>query len=263
MFWRTAAVLASSALLYVACGGQDTSPTTSSGGSGGATSASGGGGSSDGGHGGGAAGGVVCGPALEQALRPVDEVSKGEVEILSTSGQTRTLRVDASAGGIAASSKNPWIYLSLKTASRVDVDDQASLSSKAWDLGLKRQLIRTNGGDIGVGSGGAAFLEGKDFDAVTAAEAKATMIRTETWFNVRCELQVDRYDQPKTTFSGWYDYDMATSFLVPHPGTFVVKGAVRNGLGAGTCGKGATSARLFSSCRRNAVLKSAALSVVL
>jgi hypothetical protein len=237
MFWRTATAIAACLVLQTACGGGDSGSATQStssasggggatGGGGSATGGGGAGGAATGGAGGAGTGGggeITCSQALNQALAPVDQVSTGMVKTLSTDGAAKTLYVDASAGGIDDEDSNPWVYLSLKTGTRVDITDTASLTSKAWDLGIKRSLLRTNGGDIGVGRGGAALIDGKTFDQVTSATGAAIM--SEHWFDANCNLQTDETGAPMTTFSSWYDYDMDTHVLTPHKGTYVVRGA--------------------------------------
>ena len=167
----------------------------------------------------------TCTAARDAALGPIDSVSTGELKVLSTTGTTRKLFVDGSAGGVMNAAQNPWIYVNLETGTKVAVTDPASFASKDWDLALKRPLIRTNDGDGGPGSGGAALLDGKDFAAVTAADAAAATIATEQWFDASCNLSTDPTGAIATTFSGWYDYDQATNKLAPHPGTFIVRGA--------------------------------------
>lgn len=152
-------------------------------------------------------------------------VSAGEVTVLSTAGTAKTLFVNASAGGTMAAAQNPWIYVDLKEGKRVDVTDPGSFTSTAWDLGIKRPLLRTNSGDGGPGQGGAVFLEGKTFDAVTAADAASATIATEQWFDAQCNLTTDPTGAIATTFAGWYDYDQATNKLTPHAGVFIVRGA--------------------------------------
>lgn len=120
--------------------------------------------------------------------------------------------------------QNPWIYLDLKQGKRVDVTDPASFGSTAWDLAIKRPLLRTNSGDGGPGQGGAVLLDGKAFDAVTAADAASATIAVETWFDAQCNLSTDPAGAIATTFAGWYDYDTATNKLSPHPGVFIVRG---------------------------------------
>jgi hypothetical protein len=146
------------------------------------------------------------------------------VKVIATVGTTRKLYVDASAGGAMAAAQNPWIYLDLKTGAKVAVTDPGSFTSKDWDLALKRPLLRTNGGDGGPGAGGAVLLDGKLFDAVTAADAASATIAAEVWFDAACNLNKDPTGAIATTFSGWYDYDQATNKLAPHPGTFIVRG---------------------------------------
>ena len=98
----------------------------------------------------------MCTAARDAALGPIDAVSTGEMKVLSTSGTTRQLFVDASAGGAMNAAQNPWIYVNLGTGTKVAVTDPASFTSKDWDLALKRSLLRTNDGDGGPGAAGVA-----------------------------------------------------------------------------------------------------------
>lgn len=232
MTGRTFGLLLALALPLTACDDSDSLPndttptgtttsTTGAGGTGGTTASAGGGGT------GGGTGGQTasCDAERDLALAPIDLVSTGEVSELSASGTTKTLYIDASAGGQAGAPTQPWIYVNLASASRVDVTDPASLASKAWDLGLERALVRTNSGDGGPGDGGAAQITGKAFSDVTAADAAAATIEAETWFDAECKLQTDAADSMKTTFHDWYDYDPATHSITPKDLTYVVRAA--------------------------------------
>lgn len=194
--------------------------TTSSSSTGGAGGAGGSGGSGAGGSGGGGS----CAAELEEALGPIDMVSMGQVTVLATQGATTTLFVDASAGGSMAQKDNPWIYVSLAGGAKVDVTDETAYASTEWDVALKRPLLRSNSGDGGPGNGGAAFLEGATFAEVTAADAQGASLQPEDWFDAACVVQTDPSGAILTSFSGWYDYDMATMTVSPHPGVFVVRG---------------------------------------
>jgi len=227
-------------LVLAGCGGDD--GTTGSGGAGGAggaggetsssTQGTGGGTTSGGGQGGMGQGGAgtggqggsasMCTAALEQALGPIDTVSTGDVIVLATNGSTKTLYIDASAGGSQNQKTNPWIYLNLASTTKVQVTDKSAYGSTDWDLALKRPLIRTNSGDGGPGQGGAVFLDGAMFANVTSTDA--TGLLTEDWFDATCTLQTDPTGAIATTFAPWYDYDQATHALSPHPGVFVVRG---------------------------------------
>lgn len=173
----------------------------------------------------GADAGPSCTSARDTALGPIASVSVGVVSVVKEGGGVRTLYVDASAGGSAAAKTNPWVYLDLTSGKRVDVDDKAALTSKSWDLALKRPLLRSDSGDSGAGGGGAVFLKGKDFATVTAADASAATVSRERWFDDACTLQTDATGAIKTTFDGWYEYDSATSKLTPAAGTWIVQGA--------------------------------------
>jgi len=189
----------------------------------------GGGGEATGSGGSGGAGGAAVGPACpaerEKEIGPVDKVSTGEVTVLSDMGGVKTLYVDASAGGVMEAALNPWLYVNLAMAVRVDITDKQADSSTDWDLALKRPEIWTNSGLGAVGGGGAAFLKEVKFDAVTKESAPAA-IPVEDWFNDSCEIQVDEGGYMRTTFDGWYDYGgQDTHAVTPHPGVFVVRGA--------------------------------------
>lgn len=215
-------------------GGTGAATVTSNGGQGG-SGASGGaggnatGGAATGGSGGtatGGAGGTGGGEALctderAAALGPIDEVSEGEVTVLDQAAGE--VFIDASAGGVMAQKDNPWVYVSLSTMSRVDVTDVSADASDAWDLAIKRPVLRVNGGDGGLaGKGGALHLD-KEFEAVTAADAQGVIYLEEGWFDGACTLATDEAGAIKTTFAGWYLYENMT--LTPAPGTWLVRGA--------------------------------------
>lgn len=169
-------------------------------------------------------GGTQCTKARDDLLLPVDKVSTGAVGIVSESGTTKTIYVDATAGGLGNSVKSPRVYVNLESGTRVDLTDKAAPAVATWDLALKRAVIFTNSGDAGVGAGGAIQLA-KSFASVSDAEAKAAMLERERFFDEDCNAQLDPTNAPATTFSDWYDYDMATMVPSPKNATFVVRGA--------------------------------------
>gem|GEM_PF-937006 len=168
--------------------------------------------------------GATCTAAREQLLKPIDAVSTGAVDVLATNGAVRTVYVDASAGGTAAASTNPRVYLSLDTAAKANVTDETAPTSTGWDLALKRAVLFTNSGDGGSGQGGAVLVT-KSFESVTAADASGKVFAAESFFEPDCTAKVDATGAVKTSFDGWYDYDMATNGLSPRAGTWLVKGA--------------------------------------
>jgi hypothetical protein len=170
----------------------------------------------------GGGGGTMCTSARTQLLAPLAKTSKGVVSVASTSGATKVLYVDASAGGVNGGATNPRIYVNLDTASRVDLTDTAAFTSADWDLALKRTTIYSNSGDAGIGMGGAAQIN-KAFAAVTAADASA--VKAESFFDDQCMAKTDPIGGPLSAFSDWYDYDQATNIPTPKPNvTYVVRG---------------------------------------
>jgi len=166
---------------------------------------------------------VSCTAALENALKPIDKVTTGQVLVLDDSAGARLLFVDATAGGAAGASTNPRTYVDLGAGKRVDVSDKAAQTSTDWDLALERAVIFTNGGHGGAGAGGA-LLVSKPFADVTAADVAGKTFPAERFVDESCAPIVDQTNAIKTTFDGWYDYDLATSKVAPKNVTFVVKG---------------------------------------
>lgn len=166
-----------------------------------------------------------CSAAEETLLKPLATVSTAEVTVLSDTAGTKTLFVDASAGGPQGAATNPRVYLDLAAGARVDVSDKAAKTATSWDLAVERPILFTNSGHGGAGQGGAVFLAGKAFDAVTAADAASATFAAESFFDAECVAKVDATGAVKTSFDGWYDYDTATNQLSPKAGTWLVKGA--------------------------------------
>lgn len=162
-----------------------------------------------------------CSSARDQLLVPVDKVSTAQVAVVSTSGATKKIYVEAAAGGQAGAAKNPRVYVDLSTGTRVDLTDKTAATSTAWDLALKRTVVFTNGGDGGPGKGGAAELT-KAFDAVTSADASGA--KAEKFFDADCNPILDQINNPNTTFASWYEYDTATNGVTPANVTYVVRG---------------------------------------
>lgn len=217
-------ILAASAL-WIGCG--DDGPQTGEGGASSTSASSAASGSSSGSSSSGSSssgGSTECKDA-KQLIEPVDQVATREVIDLSKTPDEKIVYIDATAGGAMGQKTNPWIYMSLSKAMRVDVTDVNEFSSSDWDLSMKRSSIRTNGGDSGPGMGGALFLEGRDYDGVTSADATAATLKAETWFSAPCKPLFDEAGHIATTFTGWYDYNGTAHTLSPHPGTFIVRDA--------------------------------------
>jgi hypothetical protein len=166
----------------------------------------------------------ACSAAREQLLGAIDSVSTGDVSVVTTAADVSTLYVGATAGGTAAAAMNPWVFVALDPAAKVEVTDISATSSSAWDLALKRPLLYTNSGDGGPGQGGAVLID-KDFEDVTADDATGATFVSEKFFDADCSPIVDVTGAVATSFSNWYDYDAEAHTLSPHAGTWLVHGA--------------------------------------
>ena len=163
-----------------------------------------------------------CSAAIAQTLMPVSKVSSGIVTIVpSEAGAARDIFIGAYAGGTSAAASNPYVYVNLATATRVDVTDDGARASTDWDLAFKRYIIFTNGGDGGIGQGAATHVS-TIFDAVTAADAMGLV--TESFFDANCNGKTDQFGGLVTTFSDWFSYDQTTNKLAAQSLTYVVRG---------------------------------------
>lgn len=168
-----------------------------------------------------------CSAARAQELGAIETVSTGVVKLLSDIDGVKTLYVDATAGGQNGVTTHPWVFISLASASQVQVSDVTSLQSLAWDIALKRALVYANGGQGGPGVGAAAFLD-QDFASVSRADVANADFTSEKFFDDACQPIVDITGAAFTSFSSWYNYDEATHVLSPVAGTFLVRGATGN-----------------------------------
>jgi len=165
-----------------------------------------------------------CYSAWRTAINPQTTSSTGKVTTTDVSGLKQTV-IDATAGGMGNSSKNPYVYVSLKTGARVDLDDYKAQDSKAWDIALKRAVVRVNGGDSGAGAGAISIQSNTSIDKVTAVPASSTFAQDD-FLDANCNISKDPIGQIKTAIGGssgmWYSMD-GISKLKPNPDTYVIK----------------------------------------
>jgi hypothetical protein len=165
----------------------------------------------------------MCSAALRQSVGLLDEVSTGVVTQLETTPEL-VLYVDASAGGDTGGDEAPWVYISLAGGSAVALTDLEALESTAWDLALKRFIIRTNSGDSGPGQGGALRVA-LPWDSVDASTQGNRALPVEQWFDDECNLVTGSTNELVTTFSGWYQYNTATHRLDAIEGVYLTQAA--------------------------------------
>src|SRR3989339_223393 len=99
-----------------------------------------------------------CESEWTDAINPQTKVSTGEVKTQNLSGGVFQTTVDAKAGGMNQSVNNPYVYVSFKDGSHVDINDLEAKTSTEWDMAFKRAVIRVNGGDSGPGQGAIAIV---------------------------------------------------------------------------------------------------------
>jgi hypothetical protein len=157
-----------------------------------------------------------CGDAIINEWPLNDAVTGGAVDGNEDDGVWE-LTVDAAAGGMSGAANNPFVYLRLDTAERVDITDIDSLDDEGWDLAFRRTALRTNSGDSGPGSVSVAKEVNTTFDDVTAAPGAANRYETDVSLEENCDPMVDSIGNLFTAFNhlnvnnpsgsqSWYDY---------------------------------------------------------
>lgn len=146
---------------------------------------------------------VGCDPAtaLPSNYRPIPSVSTGTVTMIAGGND---FSIDATAGGITMSGENPYIYVNLKTGTKVDINDLDARMSTEWDFALKRSSLRMNGGDSGTGGRKVAIVPGTDLSAVTAAPTSGYTV--DDFADDDCMAIQLPAGEPSSAFGFWYNY---------------------------------------------------------
>jgi hypothetical protein len=164
----------------------------------------------------------VCDPVtvLPSNFRPIPSVSNGLVTVTTTSGVTSGT-VDATAGGTMMSADNPYIYLDLKTGTKVAVNDLDARTSATWDVALKRSSLRVNSGDSGTGNRKLAVVQAQTLAAVTAAPTTGYVV--DDFADTSCKLVELLIGEPSSAFGQWYDYNDTTHVVSPKSEVYVIE----------------------------------------
>lgn len=138
-----------------------------------------------------------------------DKVSRGDVEN-TADGADFVTAIDATAGGFGNETQNAWVYVKFTEsgAEKVEIDDEAALSSMDWDLAARRFILRLNGGSSGPSCVGAApFLE-KDYDELTEVPDDVTYAMDD-YYTGDCTIINDSSGlegSPQVALGPWWEY---------------------------------------------------------
>jgi hypothetical protein len=170
---------------------------------------------------------LSCDTVRSELLGAIDTVSTGLVENISQQAETFiTLRIDASAGGYMAAATNPYIYVKLAEGTRAELSDVSADSSLDWDIALKRDNLRSNGGDSGSGAAEVAVIDGVDFGVVSSSAVATADFAADAFVDpATCQAITDAIGKPLTRFDGWYEYEDATMKLSPADRVYLIRDA--------------------------------------
>lgn len=145
---------------------------------------------------------------LPTGWTPIGTVSAGAVSSTAAGGVTTTL-VDATAGGFMGSADEPYVYVSFDgAAAKVSISDVDSYGSDAWDIALKRYVIRVNSGDSGPGGVRVAAVSAGAIADVTAVPGSG--FEADDWATPTCTLVSEPLGAPLTAIGEWYMLDAGT-----------------------------------------------------
>lgn len=157
---------------------------------------------------------------LPTEFRPIPMVSQGAVTV-TTTGDVTSGTIDARAGGGAASPENPYIYVDLRTGTRVDINDVDARTSTNWDIAFKRYSIHTNGGDSGPGNRKVAVVAAATLAEVTAGPAAGYTVDDFTTDD--CMLATLFSGEPSSALGQWYEYNTSTNKLKANAEVYVIE----------------------------------------
>jgi HmuY protein len=200
-----------------ACSSSD-DPSDNAGGGGGNAGAGeggGGGGSGEGGGPGPAPGcfeptAVPCEDQVILGMNLQDDVAPGAVRSEPDGAGFRSF-VDATAGGAFTPDPDSYVYARFTETGleKVEISDEASLTSMDWDISLRRYVVRINSGHSGPSCVNAARLPGTPIYDELAAVPDGLRYRVDEYFTDSCEIIPDGSgleNSPATALSGYWSY---------------------------------------------------------
>lgn len=152
---------------------------------------------------------VPCEDEVFQQMNLQATVAPGEIRNEQDGAGVRSI-VDATAGGAFASEPDAYVYARFTDAGleKVEISDEESLQSMAWDIAFRRYIVRINSGHSGPSCVTAARLPGApDYDGLTEVPGEPRL-RSDEYFTESCELISDGsgLDSPATALSGYWTY---------------------------------------------------------
>jgi heme-binding HmuY-like protein len=122
-----------------------------------------------------------------------------------------TSNIDATAGGAFTSTPEAYTYGKFTDAGlvKVDISDEDSLTSMAWDIAFRRYVVRINSGDSGPSCVQAARVPGTaKYEEISAVPANLGY-HTDDYFTDECDIIPDGTglpNSPATALSSYWTY---------------------------------------------------------
>lgn len=140
--------------------------------------------------------------------------------------------INATAGGLVADPRQSFLYAKFtdEGLSKVEINDDTSLTSADWDIGFHRYILRLNGGSSGPSCVSAAEIAGA-FADVAVSDATGANFASDDQFTAACEFRAtveaedpDNEQDFGVALAPYYDYD---GCLAMTDQTFVIQLASR------------------------------------
>jgi hypothetical protein len=153
---------------------------------------------------------VACSDQIILAMNLQPDAAKGLITS-TADGDGWVSNVDATAGGAFASKPDSYTYGKFTDQGLVKVDlaDQDSLTSMAWDIAFRRYVIRINSADSGPSCVQGARVAGAETYEQITAEPAGLAFHADDYFTESCDIIPDGSglpDSPATALSSFWTY---------------------------------------------------------
>lgn len=153
---------------------------------------------------------VACADEVILQMNFQADVTPGKIENAADGTGWKT-NVDATAGGAFASKPDSYTYgkFTDQGLTKVEISDEQSLDSMAWDIAFRRYVVRINSGDSGPSCVQGARVPGTaKYEDVTSLPATLGYHKDDI-FTDSCDLIPDGsglMDSPATALSSFWSY---------------------------------------------------------
>ena len=164
-----------------------------------------------------------CYNEIVEILEPKDVVATTDAKFTCDNGLC-TVVIDATAGGHQTPGDKPWIYINLAKQEKVSITDTDAFNSTEWDLAIRRNVVRANGNDSGVGTVEVARADGASFDTTIAVPTSLDQeFISDSFMDETCTIIKNQINVFITAVGDWYKGGGSMAGINPRDYLYFVK----------------------------------------